>query len=89
MKIEIPTKARIFLRSMITIAVGGASGTVENLLASYMAAGDFTHVDGHRVLMTAAYGAILGLCYHFKKPPNAPTINPNATDISQPPGKSL
>lgn len=89
MKIQIPTKTQILLKSLATIAISGSMTGVAPILQSAYDTGALTHIDWHKVFQVAGVGAGMALFYHFKQSLLAPTIVPNATDPSNTPAKSL
>lgn len=72
--IKIPTKTSVFLRSLITVAIGGAAGAIEKMMEVYSASGDFHKMDWHQAGMNAIGGAVLAIAYHFAHPPSTPVV---------------
>jgi hypothetical protein len=59
------------LRVWLSIAVGGGSGAAIPLIQSLLADGKVDHLDGHRIAITAFWGAVLAVAFHLKEPPKA------------------
>lgn len=71
-----PTKLQICLKSLISIAFGGAAGVLITYLQQLMTDGTFTWPQFKIVLMHAFAGALVALIGHFMQSPLTP-VPPN------------
>lgn len=77
MTIQIPTKYQVLIRSLGTIAVGGAITAATPIMQSVFDSGDLSHIDWHKVFQTGCAGAAAALYYHFKQSITAPAVKPD------------
>lgn len=75
----IPSNIAVVLRSLMTIAIGGAAFSAEDWIEAIFASaagGKPVSVDWHQLGMRAMLGAALALANHFRKPLTAPAVTP-------------
>lgn len=91
MKLQIPSNLLVTGRTILTLAIGGAMGSIGSYLNTYLASavsGKPVAIDYHQMMITACVCAAAAVFNHYRKPPNQPTVQPSVP-VLVPPSVSL